>query len=403
MRIGLYGILGTYNFGCEAIVRGAYRFAKDMYPECRIIYFSYSYAYDKEHLADLDIEIVEVVRKRNVFKSVTNKVLRRLDAERRIPTEDLDRIFRQADIFFSIGGDIYTIPAVLREQEKYPYYNFLIDFCDRAIRAGKQVVLYGASVGPWGAYQRAVDYYRRALEKYRIILCREMESMTYLSGLGLENMVFFPDPAYFVRTKREEDMPKRYIGINLSPLSLKEIYGEYDAEIIESFARQIESLRQLTGLDIMLIPHVLSRNPHDNDLVFLQELYAHFSEECRSHVVFSDYAGGFLSTKQSIRQCRFVISARMHCAINAIVENVPALFLSYSQKSIGMCKYIYGTDHWVIDLRNLETELVKKTQEINEIWDQLSASLEVRNQEIQEYYEQHTGQLQVRYFGEEQK
>jgi len=40
MRIGLYGIGGVYNFGCEAIVRGAYKVIQGLYPGADIVYFS---------------------------------------------------------------------------------------------------------------------------------------------------------------------------------------------------------------------------------------------------------------------------------------------------------------------------------------------------------------------------
>lgn len=35
MNIGLYGIYGVYNFGCEAIVRGTVQFIERVYPEVR--------------------------------------------------------------------------------------------------------------------------------------------------------------------------------------------------------------------------------------------------------------------------------------------------------------------------------------------------------------------------------
>jgi polysaccharide pyruvyl transferase WcaK-like protein len=54
MKVGLYGILGVYNFGCEAIVRGAYNFIRTVYPESEIVYFSYSPEFDKRALADLN-------------------------------------------------------------------------------------------------------------------------------------------------------------------------------------------------------------------------------------------------------------------------------------------------------------------------------------------------------------
>ena len=48
----------------------------------------------------------------------------------------------------------------------------------------------------------------------------------------------------------------------------------------------------------------------------------------------------------------------MHCAINAICESVPTIFLSYSQKSIGMCKYVYGNEKWTINIREMDKKLL---------------------------------------------
>ena len=191
MRIGLYGIYGVYNFGCEAIVRGAYRWLRDLYPDCKIVYFSYNFDYDRKMLADLDIEVEEVVQDRNFFKRCINKGLRMLQSERQIMNIPFRQMMKRVDMILSIGGDIYTIPQVLREQAKYPYYNHLIDFCNRAIHCGKKVVVYGASAGPWGEYGRAVKYFTDNMKKYDAILCREYASVEYLGSLGFENALFF--------------------------------------------------------------------------------------------------------------------------------------------------------------------------------------------------------------------
>ena len=42
----------------------------------------------------------------------------------------------------------------------------------------------------------------------------------------------------------------------------------------------------------------------------------------------------------------------MHCAINALSCGIPAVFLSYSEKSKGLSKYAYGTDKYAIKLSN---------------------------------------------------
>ena len=44
---------------------------------------------------------------------------------------------------------------------------------------------------------------------------------------------------------------------------------------------------------------------------------------------------------------------------------VPTIFLAYSQKAYGMAEYIYGSNEWVIPLKNANSEvLIKKIEKI---------------------------------------
>lgn len=51
-----------------------------------------------------------------------------------------------------------------------------------------------------------------------------------------------------------------------------------------------------------------------------------------------------------------VIAARMHCGINAIICGVAAIFLSYSEKSRGMSKLVYGKDVACVPLEDFNEE-----------------------------------------------
>lgn len=381
--IGMYGIYGTYNFGCEAIVRGAVKFLRSNFENCKIFYYSYSYDFDKKALMDLDIEIVSVENKLTFFVRAINKILKTVNCKKRIFTIPFNNIINQIDVVLSIGGDIYTIPEYLRQKEKYPYYTHLVDFCNRAISCGKNVIVYGASVGPFGEYKKAVDYFVKNLQKYNIILCREMDTVMYLKNLGLRNLEFFPDPAFIVRLEQNEEVEKKYIGVNLSPQSLYEIYGRYGDEEIESLAYMMDELIVTLKSPILFIPHVIPEGYNGNDFLFLKRVY---NKMCKKeYVLFADYSGGFLNVKRQIRQCKMVIAARMHCAINAVCENVPTIFLSYSQKSIGMCKYVYGDDRWAIRLNKLTDELIIKSKNMMDNCYEISLLLKKRNDKIQEY------------------
>ena len=385
MTIGLYGIYGTYNFGCEAIVRGAVKFIRKNLGECDIIYFSYSYEFDRKALGDLNIKIVPVENKRTFIVRAINKSLSIMHCEKRLFTIPFKKIIDQIDVIFSIGGDIYTIPSYLREREKYPYYNHLVNFCDEAISHGKKVIVYGASVGPFGKYKKAVDYYAKNLRKYEKILCREQDSVDYLRTIGLNNMTFFPDPAFTVRLEQTEEVEKNYIGVNLSPLSLNETNGSYGEKDVKSMASLMDSLIDETGENLLFVSHVVSKNPNDNDYLFLRKVCNEMAN--KEKVSFADYSSGFLGIKKQLRECKIVISARMHCAINAVCENVPTIFLSYSQKSIGMCKYVYGNDKWVIKLWDINTDLISKTKELLNDRENINRQLSDRNKEILDYIE----------------
>lgn len=384
MIVGLYGIQGVYNFGCEAIVRGAYKFINEIYPESKILYFSFSPDYDSKVLADLKIEIVPINRERTIIKRIVNKIYKFFKIQKQVAMFDVNKILEKVDMIVSIGGDIYTIPQVLREQSKYPYYNSLVDFCEKAIKKGKEVVVYGASVGPWGSYQKAIDYNVNALSKYKIILCREEKTIEYLNSLGLNNVVFFPDPAFQIRKQLKNNL-KKYIGINLSPLSLKELYGNFDTTYINKLAFLLDKLYEKTGIELMFIPHVLSQDKMDNDMWFMEKIKSNMKH--LNHVTIADTSKGFIGIKDYLSQCYVIAAARMHCAINAIDENIPAIFLSYSQKSIGMCRYIYGNDNYLIDLKNIENELIGKITDILNYHELLSKKIATRNDEIKEYYE----------------
>ena len=387
-RIAIYGIGGLYNYGCEAIVRGTVEYIRNVYGnDVSITYYSRNMKDDKIITDSLGVNIVDIGRKSSFFRKCISKAIDILE----LPitpfyTKEFELIINNSDLIVSVGGDIYTIPKYLRNKKKYRYVNYLVEFGEKAIRAGKKVVIYGASIGPFGEYDKALNYYINHLRKIDQIICREEESVEYLRNQGITNNVrFLPDPAFLVG-KCCNESERRYIGVNLSELSLQELYGKLTEERLLSICNLLSDIFQKTGFPLMFIPHVIS--PHtveDNDLLFLEKVVNKLPENLKEKTILVR-PKNFIDAKIYLNQCKVVIAARMHCAVNSIIEGTPAIFLAYSQKSKGMAGFIYGGEHWCVPIQQIDRNLLPVITELMENYNNIKAQIDKRNIEISEIY-----------------
>ena len=80
-----------------------------------------------------------------------------------------------------------------------------------------------------------------------------------------------PDPAFFVSDNDSVTLSyeeKKYIGLNLSPLSSLHFYKNLDLAV-EVQAGIISGIIKKYDKEVLLLPHVFSFNIYDNDLDFL--------------------------------------------------------------------------------------------------------------------------------------
>lgn len=386
-RIGLYGIGGLYNYGCEAIVRGAVANIRRIDSSYKITYYSKYYKYDKKQIKDLNIDIVNIESKSNIFKKIINKIIDIFE----VPIilfvkKEYKTVIKNSDIIMSIGGDIYSIPEYKRTKKTYQYINKMVEFGKLAKKHGKKIVIYGASIGPFGEYTKAKEYFIDHLLKIDLIVCREQYSINYLRSIGIKNnVIFLPDPAYLVNNNKA-DGNRKYIGINLSGLAIYEIYGNLGEANIYKICELIENIYMNFNSPIMLIPHVYSPfDRFDNDYSFLEKVYNKLSFKIKKHVKLVK-PSGFIDVKKYLVECKIVVSARMHCAVNAIIESVPTIFLSYSIKSKGMAKFIYDDLHWFLPLNELDKKLLHLIEELELDNEKVNNQLIERNNEIYQYF-----------------
>lgn len=354
LRVALYGIHGLYNYGCEAIVRGAYQFLSDTFPGCHITYYSYRSSQDAAQISDIPITVTPLKENNSLARRGANKLLQKLGAEHRLPRFDYADVVDNNDIIVSIGGDIYTIPEYKRSQANYEYYSPLVQFGDYIKRRGKKLVIYGASIGPFGSYEKAVNYYQRHLNSADCIIAREQECVNYLSSIGIEdNVVFMPDPIFAIRFPNHTETRKNAIAINLSPLSMRELTGTSE-DTENRMASLLVALQEATGAEIILVPHVLSHDIRDNDYEYLAKIVECLPERARDHFTLTKPESLF-EANCILAQCKAAIAARMHCALNAAIAGTPPLFIAYSSKANGMAQLIYGTKEWVASLKDLDS------------------------------------------------
>lgn len=376
--IGLYGIEGVYNYGCEAIVRGTEIILRKIWPDVTIKYVSPRPEDDKRRLQGCDVNIVprkihplwSIKRLTGIFNRLTGFYLKdnAYLPFRNSFQEDLSWI-KECDAIFSIGGDLYTLPPNYKEP-KNRYHNPLIHFGEVVKAYDKKLIIWGASIGPFEGYPQAKTAFIDHLKHTDLITSREPATTKYLKSLGIKNVIECADPAFTVTTKKDvkkNDLnPKLHIGINLSPLSTISIFKSDIDNVIKKQAELITFIVKELDAHVTLIPHVVSNfDVNDDDLRYLKLVKSQINAEVIDQVDLIEDDVGFIGTNQILSSCDVVIAARMHCAINALSIGVPTIFLAYSRKAYGMAEYIYGDDKWVIPLqKKSDNEVLEKLHSI---------------------------------------
>lgn len=387
LTIGLYGIAGVYNYGCEAIVRGTETILRENWPDVHIKYASLRPKDDKRRLKGCNVEIIPREKYPILSLPGISKTLAHTIGMPFYPyyEENIDWI-DNCDAVLSIGGDLYTLPSKYHDNSRFyflkylrnPYhvpinygnklfgnaYNPLIHFGDIVKEKQKKFVIWGASIGPFEQSENAKKIFRNHLLKVDLITSREPVTKSYLNSLGIyKNVENCSDPAFLVSSNKNIEFKttsdELVIGINLSPLSIDQVFGEDPDRIIIKQVEIIKKIAKNFEAKIILIPHVISDSILDDDLRYLKLLKDSIDDNT-INIKLIDEDPGFLGIKETISKCDLMIAARMHCAVNALEACVPTIFVSYSKKTEGMANYIYKNNRWIISLENMEEDTVLK-------------------------------------------
>lgn len=383
-RIALYGILGAYNYGTESIIRGTVVALRSLWPNCEITYVSPRPIDDSLRLEGSDLRIAaRVFSRRGTPKWMASALLRRINLGWLLPPENLTWA-AVSDCVLSIGGDLYTLPPKSMYSSKQRFYSpHLLDVGDQLMRRHKPFIIWGASIGPFEGWPAARKQFVYHLSRASLITARESLTIDYLASLGISNNVrSVADPA-FLTPSLGYDLPRKaphlpLLGINLSPHSAN--YALADKPLDTTIQVQAETLLRIAeyhNVELVLLPHVISEDPMDDDRRYQQRIYEILSALAPNRVSIISDDPGAQKMKGILQQCDAVIAARMHCGVHAASVGTPVLFLAYSAKARGMARYIYDGDETLcIDMESFgkaasweKTEFLLRNR--NELHEQL--------------------------------
>jgi len=347
-KITLYGHSGSYNHGCEALVRSTVKILKFHDINVPIILGTERKNEDQNMNLDKVVDGWAVLKevKRYSFIYFKNKILKHIfdsQAILKFKNSEIVENIDESTVAISIGGDNYC----------YSYPHNLIYLNKTAKNKNAKTVLWGCSLEPTLLEHNEIV---ADLKRYDLITPRESITYNALLAKGInKNTHLFPDSA-FQLDNIKLPLPNGFaenntVGINMSPLVMK--LEKVKNITYKNFANLIDHIIHTTDMQIALIPHVTWA--HNNDLKPLTALYEQFKETGRV-VLFGDQYN-CMELKGFISRCKMFIGARTHATIAAYSTNVPTLVVGYSIKARGIARDIFGSEeNMLIPVQSLEHE-----------------------------------------------
>ena len=358
MKFYLSGQRTFANRGCEAIVRSTVQLIRDRQPTASFVVPSDNIQRDADYWPEAGDHGVTFVPAYNPRRARFWAHFQRLPvpavkaAAWPFPAPvSLRTELEKVDAVIAIGGDNYSldyrIPGLVQGIDAH------------AMKLGKPVYLWGASVGPFEAEPRYKATMVRHLSKMQKIFVREPVSFDYLTAnLSLPNVVMRADPAFTLRPEAFDlahfwpNGGNRVIGINMSPLVAKKEFSQGPEAVKKLLATLVRHALEL-GNDVILIPHVAGNGSND-DYQFMAEGLNIGEFSGRVTIAPPDLNAAQL--KYVISKLSFFIGARTHATIAAFSSGIPTISLSYSVKAKGINQLLFGHTNFAMSVRDLSID-----------------------------------------------
>lgn len=321
------------NTGCEIIIRGAIKFLQRAFPDHNLEFIVSSYHVHRDRALLSDIPGV-IIAPMLTWKRYLRFALRKTGRFDQFWSPRFSsKIFRSADLFVSVGGDIYTMFDGQLPEDWLGYEAY-------ATRHGIPSIMFGANMERFEVLGSGdLKKLELHLKRFKLLAVRDRGTATYLAKNNIvDNVEVFPDPIFLLRSTSEFARKEIVnIGLNITPI-LVSTFGE---AIVDRYAKIAEDLIR-AGYNINLIPHVHSSDGDASldDRLVLSRLYDKISVNLREAV--GQYGGpmSFLELGREIAKTDLFIGGRMHGCLNALTQGKAVCFLGYSRKAATMVDWL---------------------------------------------------------------
>jgi len=319
------------------------------------------------------INDIYAVKQNSLFKADTEKndyILGYLKMKNII-----SEFIKKIDLVVILGGDDFT--------EDYGWKRPIVNGIKFNIlkREGLKVVMLGQTMGPYESFRKPIMKF--LLSKIDKIYPRDPITYNYLSEMGLSNIDITDDLALLTLSKQEvKPRSKEYITYCPSELIYRFSKEGNRQDWIDFNLYMIdEIMRKYPTKKLVILPHV-TRPEAVDDSIIANELYALVKNKYEDRIIVESNSMFPYEVRNYIQQSFITISSRMHPVVSSIQCEIPAIALSYSSKYWGIIGERYGLGDYIIDVRHLTYDEMKKK------FVELLSNIETEYEHIQEKMKQ---------------
>lgn len=295
-------------------------------------------------------------------------------------------INQQDRIHFTGGGNITSLFV------HWLYYSLFIIFLGWILK--KDIVLTSQTIGPFTGIDRLSA--SLVLNLPRLIgLRRNIKSKYELLKYGIFKPLVFgmTDAAYTLSKKTLYKLPPQKSDLRIG-LSVHD-WMDYGTKTDKVIVDLIQRISKKYKLEIILIPHLFTINPHDWDSGFMANISLKFPKKVKViNLNYKELTQSSLEPAVTIKYLSanidILITSRYHGLIFALSENVPCMTFVFKQyykiKNNGVLEMLYGANKqkYQIDL-NKSINFKENAEMLEKIIDNLDEEkhyLKKKNAEI---------------------